>query len=138
MKIDYEIAQLRHLYKQMINGEVKDVKSAARGLLAPVIERLENMTNNKNTNELESEGTKIAAEIRAEYQKPIDVTVRLRQGDIDLLKCMVFQPPTNPAERKYMLDIQRLSEKELAAHLVKIAVAKVVGDYARSQISPSV
>lgn len=86
----------------------------------------------------ESEGTKIAAKIRAEYQKPVDVTVRLRQGDIDLLKNMVFQPPTTAAERKYLLDLQKLSEKELAAHLVKIAVAKVVGDYARSQISPSV
>lgn len=46
--INFEIAQLRHLYKQMINGEVKDNKSAAKYLLGPVIEKLENMTNNTN------------------------------------------------------------------------------------------
>ena len=35
------IAQLRHAYKQIVNGEVRDWQSFAKGLLAPQIERLE-------------------------------------------------------------------------------------------------
>lgn len=39
--IKFEIAQLRHLYKLMLNDEVEDMQKAARGLLSPVIEKLE-------------------------------------------------------------------------------------------------
>lgn len=42
--MNHEIAQLRHLYANMVNGCVKDsaaAKRIAEGLLAPVIERLE-------------------------------------------------------------------------------------------------
>lgn len=35
------IGNLRHLYRQMIGGQVKDVAEAARGLLGPAIETLE-------------------------------------------------------------------------------------------------
>ena len=35
------IAQLRHAYKQIVNGEVNDWQSFANGLLGPQIERLE-------------------------------------------------------------------------------------------------
>lgn len=35
------LAQLRHLYAQMLAGEVIDTAEAARGLLGPAIERLE-------------------------------------------------------------------------------------------------
>ena len=35
------IAQLRHAYKQIVNGDVRDWQSFANGLLAPQIERLE-------------------------------------------------------------------------------------------------
>jgi len=41
-----EIAQLRHLYANLINGGVRDTASAKRiaeGLLAPVIEKLEKL-----------------------------------------------------------------------------------------------
>lgn len=41
MGMAYEIAQLRHLYGQMVSGRVKDPASAARWLLSPVIESLE-------------------------------------------------------------------------------------------------
>lgn len=37
----WAIGQLRHLYAQMVNGHVRDVKSAATGLLGPAIEALE-------------------------------------------------------------------------------------------------
>jgi hypothetical protein len=37
------LAQLRHLYDQMLRGYVKDTAEAARGLLGPAIERLECM-----------------------------------------------------------------------------------------------
>lgn len=85
----------------------------------------------------ESEVTKIADEIRARHSEPVDVSVRLRRGEIHLLKSAILQPPTNPAEKKYMLDLQKLTEKELAAHLVKIAVRKVVSDYAVGLVNPS-
>ena len=42
-----ELAQLRHLYKNMVNGAVRDTSSAKRiaeGLLAPAIEALERGT----------------------------------------------------------------------------------------------
>lgn len=41
MTRDTAIAQLRHLYSQMISGDVKDTAEAARGLLGPAIEALE-------------------------------------------------------------------------------------------------
>ncbi len=37
------LAQLRHLYAQMVGGHVKDCAGAARGLLGPSIETLEQM-----------------------------------------------------------------------------------------------
>lgn len=37
----FAIAQLRHLYAQMIGGHVTDCAEAARGILGPAIERLE-------------------------------------------------------------------------------------------------
>ena len=42
--MNHEIAQLRHLYANMVNGAVKDsaaAKRIAEGLLAPVIEEME-------------------------------------------------------------------------------------------------
>ena len=39
--LDFVLADLRHLYEQMVGGSVKDAKSAANGLLAPAIRRLE-------------------------------------------------------------------------------------------------
>ncbi len=38
-----ELAQLRHLYAQMVNGHVTDTAGAARGLLGPAIARLEKL-----------------------------------------------------------------------------------------------
>lgn len=38
---EWAIAQLRHLYKQMVCGDVKDTKQAAHGLLGPAIAALE-------------------------------------------------------------------------------------------------
>ena len=48
---DFSIAQLRHLYANMVNGGVKDsadVKRIAEGLLAPVIEKLERLLHGDN------------------------------------------------------------------------------------------
>jgi len=47
--MSYSIAQLRHLYQQMVSGEVKDTKQAAEGLLEPVIEKLEEINDKLNT-----------------------------------------------------------------------------------------
>lgn len=37
------LAQLRHLYEQMVNGRVTDTADAARGLLGPAIARFEDI-----------------------------------------------------------------------------------------------
>lgn len=37
----FALGQLRHLYKQMLAGDVVDTSRAARGLLGPAIEILE-------------------------------------------------------------------------------------------------
>lgn len=37
------LADLRHLYQQMLDGQVKDTAEAARGLLGPAIEELERL-----------------------------------------------------------------------------------------------
>ena len=37
----HALAQLRHLYAQMLGGQVRDCAQAARGLLGPAIEMLE-------------------------------------------------------------------------------------------------
>lgn len=37
----WAVGQLRHLYKQMLEGAVSDQAAAARGLLGPAIEKLE-------------------------------------------------------------------------------------------------
>lgn len=59
MSLDFQIAQLRHLYAQMVHGLVttKNVASAARGLLGPVIESLERIHTKwqRDHNELESD-----------------------------------------------------------------------------------
>jgi hypothetical protein len=39
----YHLAQLRHLYAQMVNGHVTDAAGAARGLLGPAIEVFEKL-----------------------------------------------------------------------------------------------
>lgn len=38
---EFALAQLRHLYKQMVAGEVRDTRVAAQGLLGPALECLE-------------------------------------------------------------------------------------------------
>ena len=43
----FNLGQLRHLYQQMLNGQVKDTAQAARGLLGPAIEFLEKNQPNK-------------------------------------------------------------------------------------------
>ena len=40
-RLRYSLRNLRHLYEQMIRGEVKDTAQAAKGLLAPAIEAIE-------------------------------------------------------------------------------------------------
>lgn len=40
----WAVGQLRHLYKQMLSGSVRDTAQAARGLLGPAIEKLEPLT----------------------------------------------------------------------------------------------
>lgn len=40
-KVRYALAQLRHLYHHMLNDNVRDYHAAARGLLGPSIEKLE-------------------------------------------------------------------------------------------------
>lgn len=101
-------------------------------------EEIKNLQEHCNAaNELFDKLNKAADEVRACYSKPVDVSVRLMQGDINLLKSATLQPPTNPDEKKYMLDLQRLTEQELAAHLVKIAVRKFVADYTVSLVNPS-
>lgn len=42
-RIRYAVAQLRHLYQQMVSDGVHDTRAAARGLLAPSIEALEDL-----------------------------------------------------------------------------------------------
>ena len=37
----YDLAQLRHAYKQLVAGTVVDQKQFANGLLAPVIQNME-------------------------------------------------------------------------------------------------
>lgn len=49
----FYLAQLRHLYEQMLNGKVTDTKQAAVGLLGPVIEHLELYFQNKKAHPLE-------------------------------------------------------------------------------------
>lgn len=39
--LTFQIAQLRHAYKQLVEGNVKDQKAFANGLIAPVIKALE-------------------------------------------------------------------------------------------------
>jgi len=49
--MEHEIAQLRHLYAQMVGGVVKDsdgAKRIAEGLLSPVIEKLERLLHGGN------------------------------------------------------------------------------------------
>jgi hypothetical protein len=41
LDLDVPLAQLRHLYAQMVGGLVRDATEAARGLLGPSIERIE-------------------------------------------------------------------------------------------------
>ncbi len=41
--LPFAAAQTRHLFQQMIAGQIKHQEFAAKGLLGPVIERLENM-----------------------------------------------------------------------------------------------
>ena len=41
MSLGHCIAQLRHLYSQMVGGDVRDPARAAKGLLGPVIAELE-------------------------------------------------------------------------------------------------
>lgn len=45
--MNYEIAQLRHLYAHLVNGTFKDSRQLAEGLLGPVIGRLERIERNK-------------------------------------------------------------------------------------------
>lgn len=42
-ELDRILAELRHLYTQLVGGHVKDTARAANGLLAPQIRRLEAM-----------------------------------------------------------------------------------------------
>jgi len=60
--MNHEIAQLRHLYANMVNGGVKDsaaAKRIAEGLLAPVIEGLERLTHGDNE-QIKVEATPVA------------------------------------------------------------------------------
>jgi hypothetical protein len=41
MSLDYGVAQLRHLYVQMLENRVVDTAAAARGLLGPAIAEIE-------------------------------------------------------------------------------------------------
>jgi hypothetical protein len=41
LDLDVPLAQLRHLYAQMVGGMVRDATEAARGLLGPSIKRIE-------------------------------------------------------------------------------------------------
>ncbi len=45
MDLGFAIAQLRHLYRQMLAGQVRNAGEAAAGLLGPSIEVLERMAN---------------------------------------------------------------------------------------------
>lgn len=45
----FHIGQLRHLYAQMVNGHVTNLKTAADGLLAPAIRHLEKQNITKNS-----------------------------------------------------------------------------------------
>ncbi len=44
-RVKFELAQLRHLYKQMVNNEIKFQSEAANGLLAPAIVTFEKLIN---------------------------------------------------------------------------------------------
>ena len=50
--MERSIAQLRHLYQQMLDGNVKDTEQAALGLLGPVIEDLEKFQQENEVEEL--------------------------------------------------------------------------------------
>lgn len=62
--MNHEIAQLRHMYAQMVNGCVKDSASAKRiaeGLLAPVIEGLERDATLESADTIEAQSKQIEA-----------------------------------------------------------------------------
>jgi hypothetical protein len=44
---DFQLAQLRHLYTMMVNGQVTDTKQAAEGLLSPAIATFERLLHPK-------------------------------------------------------------------------------------------
>ncbi len=46
---DFDVAQLRHAYTHLVNGTVTNQKEFARGLLGPVIEKLERSRQNENS-----------------------------------------------------------------------------------------
>lgn len=53
MSIDFAIAQLRHLYQQMLDGQVRDTAQAARYLLGPAIEDIERAETERARSEWE-------------------------------------------------------------------------------------
>lgn len=42
-KLNYAVADLRHLYDHMVNDNISDIHQAAKGLVAPGIKRLEEL-----------------------------------------------------------------------------------------------
>jgi len=61
---EFAIAQLRHLYANLVGGGVKDSADAKRiadGLLAPVIERLESLSNMSHSSIAEQKGVDFCA-----------------------------------------------------------------------------
>lgn len=60
--MEHEIAQLRHLYAQMVGGVVKDsdgAKRIAEGLLSPVIQKMERLLHGENES-IKLEATPVA------------------------------------------------------------------------------
>ncbi len=89
MRPETAIAQLRHLYKQMVSGEVKFIAMAATGLLGPAIESLEPAvaelaTLRTTVEELRAENEKLKAAIPEDLCPVCDGERRIWNVVLDL------------------------------------------------------
>lgn len=71
------LAQLRHLYDQMVNGHVKDCPEAARGLLGPAIAGLEGHFDGAS----EADADALLALWSAEFRRDVSDTPGLTERE---------------------------------------------------------
>lgn len=71
-KLDYAVAQLRHAYKLLISGHVKDSKQFAIGLIGPAIRRIEQYQGATNPlNDIDAMLMWAAAKSRGSSSRPL-------------------------------------------------------------------